>query len=466
MQIQKIILINPSMRELYKGSKVEGSVGHYPPLNLLTIAGGLLEYGHEVKILDLDLEENIYNAIEKAVKDFNPDIVGITFASALYTQCMNTISAIRKIKANTIIVAGGAHASSDPKSTLENTDIDIAVMGEGDYTIPEIIKNELKDVKGIAYKNEKKEVIINLPRQQIQDLDKTPLPAFELIDANKYYVPLSYCKKNPCAPFETSRGCIYGCVYCNKSVFGKNFRAKSPERILKEIKNLIDLGYRDLHIIDDMFTTDPLRVKEICKSMKEQNIKIHWSCPNGIRVNSVEEEMLTYMKEAGCYRVSFGIESGSQKVLNEIKKGQTLDQVRNAVKLCRKAKIETTGFFMFGLPGDTEETMQQTIDFAKELDLDIAKFNIMTPLPSTPIYEKWKGTYIKFAEAWDKFQFHKSNDEVYNHPTLSWEQINKYYNKSYKEYYLRPKYLVRRIWKSIIYGTVITDAKIFLKVKW
>ena len=459
--MKKVMLINPNTTEVYQSSKVKYSVPQYPPLNLLIIAGALKEEGHMVKLVDLDLiEENIFEMLEKAIQEFKPDIAGITFTSALYGQCMKTIEIVRKYAPNALIIAGGSHASSDPKSVLEK-DIDIAIMGEGDYAVNEIIKHELKDLKGIAYKNEKKEIIINPPRPFEKDLDKTPLPDYDLVDIYAYNMPYTLRRSFPVAPLETSRGCLFGCVYCTKSVQGRTFRVKSPQRVFQEIKALKERGYKEFHIVDDMFTTFPSRSKEVCNLLMDNNIDMKWMCSNGIRVNSVSEELLRMMKKAGCYSISFGVESGNDKILKRIDKAATTDEARNAIKLCKKVGIQTICFFMFGLPDETEENLRETLDFAKELNPDIAKFDIMIPLPSTVIYEEWKGKYIE-SYNWDDYAFHKRKP-IYNHPNISWDTLNKYYHKAYREFYLRPSYIFNRVVKSTLQGTIFKDIGLFVR---
>ena len=454
------------MYEVYGNSYVRDSVPNFPPLNLLTVAGGLLDEGYQCKIIDLNVipPKKMYDELEKGIQDFKPDVIGITFTSALYSQCMRTISIVKKIAPDALIIAGGAHASSDATSTLRDTQIDIAVMGEGDFTVQEILSNKpLKDILGIAYKEEGR-IVINPPRPFLQELDTLPYPAYQLIDIQKYKVPHTLCRKNPVACIETSRGCVWGCVYCNKSVFGRNFRIKSAERTVKEIKQLIGFGFNEFHINDDMFTTQIDRAKKICQSIIDEGLKIHWNCANGIRVDRVDDELFPLMKAAGCYRVSFGVESGNQEILNNINKSQTLDQIRKAFKLAKKAGIETNGFFMFGLPGEKEELLKQTIKFAKELQPDIAKFDIMVPLPSTPIYKEWEGKYI-ITKKWEDYGFHKGK-QVYNHPNLSWETLKKYYSKAYRSFYLNPRYMTKRIIRSIRNGVLLDDLRLFFKVQW
>lgn len=458
-----MLLVNPSMDEVYEGTFLKNSVPHYPPLNLLIIAGALKDRNITVDLLDLDLVEKdkIYEKLEKRLESFKPSLVGVTFTTALFGQCVRIAETIKNWNKDVIVVAGGAHASSKPESLLAQTPYDMAIVGEGEFALAEVIatpREQWPSISGIAYKDGKGEIVKTEKRLFIQNLDELPFPMYELINIYDYNVPPSFRRKAPVAPMETSRGCVWGCTYCNKSVFGRNFRIKSPERTVKEIGHLVELGYKEIHINDDMLTTNKERVKKICRLLIEKGIKVVWACPNGIRADSIDKELISLMKQAGCYRVSFGVESGNQKVLDGIEKAQTLAQVLEAFRICREVGMISYGFFMFGLPDDTEETMQETIDFAKKCNPDVAKFGIMVPLPSTPVYEQWKGKYI-ISEDWNNYNFHKGTF-IYNHPTLSHAIINKYYKKAYREFYLRPTYIVRRALRGVRTGQIVDDLRL------
>lgn len=463
----KCLLVNPSMEELYVNAKVKNSVPIYPPLNLLTVAASLINEGHDVKLIDLDRypRKEIFAELKSTLADFQPDLLGLTFTSALYTQCMNIVDMAREIYPSITIAAGGAHASSDAESTLMNTNIDLAIMGEGDFTLAEYISGkDISEIKGLAYKKDGK-VFVNEKRPFLTDLDQIPIPAWNLVDIKAYTIPYTMCKDNPVAPIETSRGCAWGCTYCTKSVFGRNFRFKSAQRVVDEIKYLIDCGFREFHIFDDMFTTRKDRVKEICRLMIKDNLKIHWNCLNGIRSDVIDEEMISLMKEAGCYRVAFGAESGDDAILKSVDKEQTVETVRKAFKICKKLGMETVGWFMLGLPEEKEENLKKTIKFAKELNPDIAKFGIFTPLPSTPLYNELKAKGLITMTSFDALGFQKGA-ESWSHPYLSQKTIKKYYGKAWRQYYLRPKYLTQRFFKSLKEGNLFKDIKTLFSVKW
>ncbi len=463
---KNILLVNPSLHEVYEDAKVKGAVPHYPPLNLLTIAGSLIKEGHEVSLLDFDLlgMKNQHEVLRKKLQEQKPDIVGFTFGSPTYSQAKGMAKVVKEFNNNVVTVAGGSHPSSDPHGVLQESDINIVICGEGDFTLLEIINTDnYSTVLGIGFKKGN-DIIINQRRPFIQDLDDLPMPAFEIVKIHDYYVPPSFCRESPAMTIETSRGCVWGCSYCTKAVFGRNFRYKSPQRVVDEFKRMIGFGYKEIHVTDDMFTTNKERVKEICRLMKEQDVKVTWACPNGIRADRTDEELIQLMHDAGCYRVSFGVESGNQQILNNIDKQQTLEQVRNAFKACNKVGMETHAYLILGLPGETEETMQQTIDFAKEIKPTIAKFDILIPLPSTPLHQAWKGKYFQ-TEDWDNFNYHSAKD-LYSHPNLPWDVMQKYYNKAFREFYFRPSYLLRRFLYSLRQGSLLVDLKLALETKW
>jgi anaerobic magnesium-protoporphyrin IX monomethyl ester cyclase len=464
MKSKKVLLVNLPFEKVYEKTTLKGVAPSTPPLGLACIGGSLLEKGHEVKLFDF----NIYGMPEflKIVDDFAPDFVGITFVTPLIREAQKISELVKKINKKIIVVGGGPHCSSFPESAVQEASLDIGVIGEGDVVINEIVSGKDPQlIKGIAYKKGEK-IITNQRDKFINDLDSLPFPAYSLYEKEKYKVPPAIARKNPVAWVETSRGCVFGCVYCNKSCFGKTFRVKSPERIVGEFAKVKKMGFREIHLTDDGFTTNIKRAKKICDLLIESKVKIGWSTITGIRVDRVDFELLRKMRRAGCYRVYFGIESGNQKILNNIKKGITLEQIRKAVELAKKAKLEVAGYFMIGLPGETEETMQDTIRLAKLLDLDLAKISITIPLPATEIFNELDTKGLIKTHDWEKFKFYSTPSTIYDHQNLSWPTIEKYYAKFYREIYLSPQFIIRRLKSSIKNKTIIDDFKMFMQMKW
>lgn len=454
------------MGDIYEKAKVKLLVPIYPSLTLATLAATAKSGGHEVEILDLLVSNSPMEELKEKLAKFDPDVVGITFTTPKFKQMRLIADVVKEHDGNIKVIVGGPHASADPQGTLATPSVDVVVVGEGDYTLVDLLSQDkdLSTIGGIYFKNGK-EVYQTQKRNPINNLDDLPYPAWEFFDINKYYVPYPYSRRNPVGSIETSRGCPFACVYCNKLIFGRKFRYKSVQRVVDEMECMQNIGFRELHVQDDGFSTDLGHAKAVCDEIKRRKLDILWNLPNGIRVDRVDKELMEKLYESGCYRVTFGVESGDPVVLKEINKKINLDQVKLAFKWAREAGLETHAAFMLGLPGQTEESIQKTIDFAKKLDPDYAKFNITIPLPGTVLYNSWKENNYIISDTWEDFGFHKVN-KIYNHPNLSWETIEKYYHKSYREFYLRPSYIIRRFWKSLMAGNLISDLKVFFGTNW
>lgn len=463
---KRILLVNLSFEKIYEKTNIKGIAPLTPPLSLACIGGSLLKKRHLIQIFDFNTHKNGDSHFKSILKEFNPDFLGITFVTPLIREADRISKIAKKINPKITIIGGGPHCSSFPESSLMETSIDIAVIGEGDFTILEIVNNKnIKNIKGIAYRNKNK-IFVNEKRHFIKDLDMLAIPAWQLYKKEKYRVPSAIARKNPVVWLETSRGCVFGCVYCNKSCFGMNFRVKSPRRVVEEFKRVKELGYKEIHLTDDGFTTDIERAKKICDLLIKEKVNINWSTITGIRVDRVDLELLEKMKLAGCYRVYFGIESGNQKILNKIKKGITLDQVRLAVKWAKETGLEVGGYFMIGLPGENNKTMQETIDFARSLNLDLAKISLTIPLPATEMFRELDEKKLIKTYDWEKFKFYSAPSTIYNHENLSQRDIEKFYKKFYRKIYLNPEFIFKQIRNSIKNKTFIENIKIALTIKW
>lgn len=462
MKKQKVLLINPPFEKIYEKTSLKGVAPSTPPLSLACLGASLIEEGHLVKIFDFNL--NNYKEFLKVLENFDPSFIGITFVTPLIKEVDKISKIIKEKNKKTTLIGGGAHCSSFPDSALKETKLDIVVFGEGDFALKEIVaKEKLDKIKGVAYW-EKGVIKVNKPRDFIKNLDSLPFPAHDLYDFKKYKIPFAIARKNPVAWLETSRGCVFECIYCNKSCFGRNFRVKSPERVVNEFKHIKNLGFKEIHLTDDGFTTNIERAKKICKLLIKNNVDISWSTITGIRVDRVDLELLKLMKKAGCYRVYYGIESGDEQILKNIKKKITLKQVVNAVRWAKEAKLEVAGYFMIGLPGETKKTMKNTLNFAKFLDLDLTKISITIPLPATEMFDDLEKKGKIKTKNWQKFKFYSTPSEIYDHPNLSWKTIENYYRKFYTKVYLNPKFLLKRLKISFKNKKIFEDLKLFLSL--
>jgi anaerobic magnesium-protoporphyrin IX monomethyl ester cyclase len=293
-----------------------------------------------------------------------------------------------------------------------------------------------------------------------------PYPAWELFDLQRYEHSRLSARKNPVGLVETSRGCAFQCNFCNKLIFGSTYRAKDPARVVDEIEYMLKCGFNEIHIIDDSFTQDIARAKEICSEIIRRDLKFSWSLFSGVRADMVDLEFFTLAKRAGCWLSGFGVETGDQRILERINKKTTLAQTEMAVKLAKKAGIDTFGFFILGLAGETEESMKNTIAFAKRLPLDIAKFDICIPYPGTPYYQELESEGRIRSKDWSKYICHQTEEPLFDHPNLAWAAIEKYYKKAFREFYLRPAYVARRFARSLRTGDLLHDLSYFLRSKW
>ncbi len=460
---RKVLFITPhAALDVFSKSKIRVAVPHIPYLSLATLAGTVLQCHHDARILDLSISPQPQEDLMKEIRSYQPDVVAITCTTALFPEAKQIADVVLKELPNVTLLTGGAHPSNEPIRVLEESKFDMAIFGEGEMTLADIIMGKpLNEIPGISYRH-KDRIFINQTREFVQNLDELPFPAWHLYDLSKYRTPRLTGRKNPVGAMETSRGCPYLCTYCNKGVFTIKWRGKSAQRVVDEMEYMLKCGFKEIHIWDDMFSTDRDRAKKICDLIIQRGLKFPWNIYNGIRVDSVDQELLNKLKQAGCYRVSFGVESGNQRVLDGIKKGIQLEQAKNAFAMAKKANIETMGFFMLGLPDDTEETMQETIEFASQLQPDIPKAGILMPLPGTPLYKEWveKGIIKNFN--WDEFVFH-APAKVYKHPNLDYQTTFKYYNKFYSQLMLNPKFLFNRLIRDIKTGDLPWDIYYFVK---
>ncbi len=364
----------------------------YPPLGLAYLAAVLEREGHEVKAFDfgLDPETPLGEDVQRLVA-FDPHLVGITAMTIVYHSVLDT-AALLKAHLGRPIVIGGPHATLFPEPILNETPvIDYVVRGEGEETILELVRvlesgdvEDLGAVRGLTYRLHGQPVS-NPDRDLIQDLDGLPFPARHLFELQRY--GLRTPEGRPMFTVLSSRGCPYNCAYCFKGIVGRTYRQRSPDNIIAELRQVIDrYGVRDFYFVDDLFTLDAKRLAALTEQLIDANLDIRWQCL--ARVDRVNEEILHKMYAAGCRRIHYGIESGNEQILKHIGKGFTLEKVRRAVRWTREAGIQTKGYFMLGLPGDTEETMKQTVDLAVSLDLDEAMFSVTTPFPGTRLWDE------------------------------------------------------------------------------
>ncbi len=449
----KIYLINPSSNTGYP----------QPPMGLAMIAAALEKAAHQVSIIDANAlglqSESIADYINEA------DVIGITAMTPSIAEAIKIALRLKRTYPDVPVILGGAHATLLPEETLKAApEIDIIVRGEGETTTIDLLKaiqakTSLDALPGINYR--KNGLIVGNPLcSSFVDLDSQPFLAYHLLPLSKYKPHPPHGRSRPFAALITSRGCPFKCSYCSKPVFGYKFRSQSPERVVEEIIYYKKrFGVKEIAFYDDVFTLNKKRVYEIADMMISKNLKIHWTCET--RVDLVDKELLRHMKDAGCYSVSYGLESASQEILDVINKNVTIEQMEEAVRWTREANLQTIGYFMVGSPGETIESIQKTIAFAKKLRLDYAQFSITTPFPGTEFYRLYS-EHNKKPISWDSFVYDGVIDDkmpVFESPSLSRYDLQDWRRRAYKEFYLRPSY----IWQQLRKLTSFGDLKLNLR---
>lgn len=446
---KRVLLINPhEAMTLYKKSAIKAAISEIPYLSTAALAGALLKANLSVEILDLSILEDPIYGLKNKLKSYNPTHVGVTFTTPLFFEAKKTADIVKEFDKKIVLICGGAHSTVLPEETLEKTSFDVLCHGESDDSLIEVVNaddiSDFRKIKGIYYKDKNKKIRKTPQRPLMEDLDSLAFPAWHLYDVKKYKASRISAKASPVGPIETSRGCVYKCTYCNKSIYGTAFRAKSAKRVVQEFIHLKKSGFKEIHIWDDMFTTDIHRAKKICDELAKLNLEIPWALTCGIRVNNVDQELFNKLKKAGCHAVYFGVESGDQRILDNVKKMIKPEQAKKAIAMANKSGLETVTFFILGLPGETKQSIENTINFAIDVDSLYAKTTILTPYPGTDIFEDFDKKGLILTKDWSKYNFHAAS-KTFNHPNLTWNELDFYYKKFHRKFYFRPKYFFKRI---------------------
>lgn len=380
-----------------------------PPLGLAYIAAALERQGVEVKVLDLVVFPYSRQLLESVLKNFKPRIVGTTAVTMTFDSAIDVIKEIKSIDPSIYTVMGGPHVTFCAKETMSLfPELDFIVLGEGEDTIAElamVIDNgvDVSGIEGIVFRR-KSGIVDNGLRKKRIDVDSLPLPARHLLPLGRYRalgMPVS---------MTTSRGCPFKCIFCvGRKMVGAKVRYRNPQNVVDEMEYLATLGFRQINIADDLFTSNENHCLKVCDEIIKRGLKIKWT--SFARVDTVSVKVLSRMKEAGCHTVSFGIESGNREILKRIKKGITLEQVADAVKMCNEAGMSPHASFILGLPGETPETLKETVGFGNRLkDMGVSHgFHLLAPFPGTEVREEKEKYDIKFlSDDWRDYHANRA----------------------------------------------------------
>jgi len=407
----RVSLISPQWNEM---------VNSYPPLGLAYLAATLEREGHQVRVHDFGLYPDVPLAQQIAeVVEFDPQLVGLTAMTNTYHAAAETGRLIKE-RLDCPLVIGGPHATVFPERVAAEPFVDYLVYGEGEATLIELVRTldaegprpsamSLEVIQGLCY-GQGNEVRCNPARPLIRDLDGLPFPARHLFDLEAY--PLYAPNGERMITVLSSRGCPYNCSYCFKGIVGRTYRQRSADSIMAELRQIVSqYGVTNIYFIDDLFTINRKRLKVITQRIIDEKLDIRWQCLG--RVDRVDPEVLELMYRSGCRQIHYGIESGNDQILEAIGKRITKEQVRRAVAWTARSGIRVKGYFMLGLPGDTEATMRQTINFAAELDLDDAMFSLTTPFPGTRLWAELVARHpeMEFNQDFSRAYYYNNYEE-------------------------------------------------------
>ncbi len=448
----RIVLIHPRGSNWLKGGKdITASMNRMIPHGILSIAAWLLRQDCEVFVYDClgAGASNDFNTCIKDILKLNADIAGFSATTSSFPDAANMAAAIKAARPEIKTVCGGVHSSALGPSLLRDySSFDYIIKGEGELTMAELAGGaDPAGIKGLVLHNGNA-VVENPARELIKDLDILPFPAYEKLKGfpGGYNLPLFSYVNIPGASMITSRGCLFQCTYCDRSVFKKGFRYNSAGYIYEHLKYLKEkFGIRHINIYDDLFTTDENRIVELCGSLINKPLGMQFNC--AVRVGYAPDNLLRMLKEAGCLMVSLGIESADPDMLKKHKAGVTVENVRDTVTRIQEAGLRAKGLFMMGLPGETEDSIRRTSDFIMSLGLDDMNMAKFTPFPGAPLWSsiRKEGT---FEEDWA--QMNCLNFVFVPKSISSKERLNRLYNEHVKRFYTSRGWLLKfrkRLWQ-------------------
>ncbi|MCK4602983.1 MAG: radical SAM protein [Phycisphaerae bacterium] len=450
----KPLLVYPPITRLERyGSAIGAAGGQQIPLGMYYLAAYLRSKGYETDVIDAETLDSTNEDIIAHLRVGEFNIMGISSTTVAFHRAYELAKAAKAASPETIIVLGGPHISCLPRHAMEFGVFDFAIRNEGEETLAHLLDVLARDkdfskVAGLIFRRDG-QVVVNPQRPYVEDIDSLPMPAYDLIgDIRKYAPPPCNYKLLPVANIITSRGCPNQCTFCDNSTFGRKVRMRSAEGIVDEIELLIrTYGVREIAFVDDTFTIRPKRIYEIFDLARARGLRFPWTCMS--RINTVDEKLLRYMKENGCWHISFGIESADETVLKTIRKNISLPDVERVVDICHQFGILTKGFFIVGHPTETVETIDKTIDFATKLKLDDVVVTINTPIPGSYQYEHVDEYGCLDTSSWSQFNYWKP---VFVPHALTRELLLAKHKEFYRKFYLRPR-IIWRYFKSLFSPT-------------
>ena len=430
-----------------KGKRIAGV--SFPPISLALVATVLKESGLDVFLLDAAGEGFDIKEVKKIASEI--DFCVILTSSMTLNEDADFLFELKQDNPKLKTIVFGGHVTAEPKSSLARKGIDIVVRREAEYIIRDLLlafenNQDWKRIRGISFMDSEKYVENEL-YPLIDNLDDLPIPDRRLLSDKIHYFNPSV-KRMPYTTMFTSRGCPGLCTFCSSPTFyGRHLRFMSAGRVLEEIRECLKLEYREIFFRDEIFTASKSRVMEICKGIIDEKMDLTWVCSS--RINTIDKEMMLIMKRAGCHLLRFGVESGVQELLNNVKKGTTIDNAREVFKWAKEVGIDTHAHMMIGMPGETRETLEKTMRFIKEIAPNTVTFGILTPYAGTEIFEELRKHHPEISDGTEMDISKLHTNAFYNEyfTKLSAQDLQKYIRQVYRRFYLRPSYILKQLFK-------------------
>ena len=449
-----ILLINPPYSTEERYGRDLGKFGPLnEPLGLAYLGANLEKGGHNATILDAPALELTIEGICGQIKGENYDIVGVTMLTPMYNRSIEVVQAIKNAFPEITIVVGGPHPTILPEETLnENNEIDFVVIGEGEVILLNLVNalengESIDDIPGIVYRKSGS-VCVNQPPPMVTNLDELPIPARHLLPMHAYHITKSRTKASHAFTVSVARGCPFNCAFCCR-IFGRKVRHHSVERIIKEIKMLVDdYNAREVNLEADTLTVNRKFLFSLCDGLISSGLskKISWTCES--RIDTVDENALRKMKEAGCWQTSYGVETGSQRLLDIIHKDITIGQIEKTFAFTKNVGISIRAFYMLGIPTETRKESLKTIAFAKKLDAKWSQFTVFTPFPGTELYDMAVREGGLKSKNWSDYKTHggwTKGDLAYVPKGRSMVEMKNLQKKAYRVVYMRPRVIMRSL---------------------
>ncbi|RJR19634.1 MAG: radical SAM protein [Nitrospiraceae bacterium] len=438
----KVLLVNPITSE-------RGMFACTPNLGLGYLATALRRSGFEVDIWDGMKKDMTRKKLRERLKLLDYQVIGVQVYTCSVEEAQEALTLAKSLDPKVLRIIGGAHVSGDSENALNQLDADYAFRGEAEIGLPKLLQKlsgedhcEYKDIHHLIWRENGRIYLNEL--KPIVDVTALGLASWDLIDPNEYpNAPIgAFVKSFPLATISCSRGCPHQCTYCaNKLIMGRGLRARSKESIIEELDLLYNkYGVREYQIIDDTFTSKRSLAEGVCNEIINRGWKMNITFPNGVRVESLDEELLKLLERAGCYSIGMAIESGSQRIVDHMRRNQRLEKVKEKVELvARVTKIRMTGFFIMGYPAEEREDILMTIKLAKELPLQRAQFTIWIPVPGSEMTERLKEEGKLNIKNLSSVVLNQIN---YVPENLTEDELQKLLRKAYYEFYFRPKIII------------------------